>query len=250
MKRYYIVILGSVSLLFWGCASDRQPVTPADKAGEGGGGFRATSWGMDMEEVKAVEKKGTLVPGSPADELIYNDTLLGKITVRITYHFKDGQLRRGTYRLTAPRSIMEYTIFRIILSRKYGLPYQDAWTPTMAETIWLTPETEIDLLAEGSELKRYSLEDPESSRSISLSALKINYYDRVWFGHSIEQTEKEEAEDHETQTFYQKLIGDWVEIYPSYRSCLGYDPLLFPGDPMLVPGEEYEYEPGSSNSDF
>ena len=56
MKRYFIVILGSVSLLFWGCASDRQPVvTQADKAGEGGGGFRAASWGMDMEEVKEVE---------------------------------------------------------------------------------------------------------------------------------------------------------------------------------------------------
>ncbi|GAH68180.1 unnamed protein product, partial [marine sediment metagenome] len=104
MKRNAVVILWSITMLLLGCASDRQPVTQTDKAGGGGGGFRAASWGMNMEEVKEVEKKGTIIPGSPTDELIYKDTLLGKIPARVTYHFKNGQLRRGTYRLTDPRS--------------------------------------------------------------------------------------------------------------------------------------------------
>ena len=196
------------------------------------------------------EKTGSLVAGAPADELVYDGKLLGKIPVKITYHFQDGKLRRGTYEVISPESVMEYTIFQIILSRKYGRPRQTTETSEMAETNWVTPDTEIDLLAEGSQMDRYSLEKPEVSRSIELTALKSNYYDRAWFARSIKKSVKEEADLNESETYYQKLIGDWVQVFPSYRSCIGYDPFLFPGDPMFFPTDAYVYEPGSSDSDF
>ena len=249
MNKYFMVILGSISLLLLGCASSHQSV-PADKSDKGGGGFRGLAWGTDKTEVEGREKTRTPVAGSPADELVYDGKLLGKIPVEITYHFKDGQLRRGTYQVIRPKSVMEYTLFQIILSRKYGRPYQAAETSEMAETNWLTPGTEIDLLADGRQMNNYSLDKPEISRSVELTALKLNYYDRVWFARSIQKSVKEEADLKESETYYQKLIGDWVQVFPSYQSCIGYDPFLFPGDPMFVPGEEYEYEPGASGSDF
>lgn len=249
MKKYFIVLLGSFSLLLFGCASSHQSV-PADKADKGGGGFRGAVWGADKEEVERGEKTGSLVAGSPAEELVYDGKLLGKIPVTITYHFKEGKLRRGTYQVVRPKSVMEYTLFQIILSRKYGRPYQDAKTPEMVETNWLTPATEIDLLADGSRMESYSLKKPEVSRGVELTALKINYYDRAWFARSIRKSVKEEADLSESETYYQKLIGDWVQVFPSYRSCIGYDPFLFPGDPMFLPTDAYVYEPGSSDSDF
>jgi len=250
MKRNTIVILWSISMLILGCASDRQAVNPADKAAAAKNGFRGTSWGSDMVEVKKGEKTLTPVAGSPADELVYDGKLLGKIPVKITYHFKDGKLRRGTYQVIRPKSVMEYTLFQIILSRKYGRPFQAAETSEMAETNWLTPGTEIDLLADGRQMNDYSLEKPEVSRSVELTALKVNYYDRVWFARSIKKSVKEASDLKESETYYQKLIGNWVQVFPSYRSCIGYDPFLFPGDPMFLPTHAYVYEPGSSDSDF
>ncbi|HDL64752.1 MAG TPA: hypothetical protein ENH12_05110 [Proteobacteria bacterium] len=249
MKKYFIVLLGGFSLMLWGCASSHQSV-PADKADKGGGGFRGSAWGTDKAEVEKGEKTGSLVAGSPADELVYDGELLGKISVKITYHFEDGKLRRGTYQVVRPESVMEYTLFQIILSRKYGRPYQDAETSEMVEANWLTPDTEIDLLADGNQMESYSLKNPEVSRAVELTALKVNYYDRAWFARSISKSDKKEANLNESETFYQKLIGDWVQEYPSYRSCIGYDPYLFPGDPTLLPADEYVYEPGSSESDF
>ena len=236
MKRYFIVILGSVFLLLLGCTSDRQPATPAGKAGRGGGGFRNACWGMGRAQVRAVEKSAIPVPRSPEDKLIYEGRLLGKIKVEIIYHFEDGKLKRGTYRVTDPGGIMEYTIFRILLSEKYGKPYTVAGITTMAESSWLTPETEIDLLAEGTGLERYKLDKPEASRSIALASLEINYYDRSWFARGIERTVKEESRIDESEKLYQKLIGDWVEIYPSYRNYMNMDM-------MLQPGETYVYDP-------
>ena len=249
MKKYFVVILGSISLLFFGCASTHQSV-PANKADKGGGGFRGIAWGTDRAEVEKGEKTGSLAAGAPKAELVYDGKLLGKIPVKITYHFEDGKLRRGTYHVVRPKSVMEYTLFQIILSGKYGRPYQDAKTPEMVETSWLTPDTEIDLLADGSQMASYSLKKPEVSRAVELTALKINYYDRAWFAHSISKSEKEEADLNESETYYQKLIGDWVQVFPSYRSCIGYDPFLFPGDHMFLPADAYVYEPGSSDSDF
>ncbi len=248
MKNCFVVILGGISLFLFGCASSQQSVT-ADKADKEGG-FRGIAWGADKAEVEKGEKTGSLVAGSSEAELVYDGRLLGKIPVKITYHFEDDKLRRGTYQVVRPESVMEYTLFQIILSRKYGRPSQDAQTPEMVETSWLTPDTEIDLLADGSQMTSYSLEKPEVSRAVELTALKVNYYDRAWFARSIYKSEKEEAEDNETETYYQKLIGDWVQVFPSYRSCIGYDPFLFPGDPEFLPEDEYEYEPGSSDSDF
>jgi len=250
MNKNAIVIIWSISMLILGCASDRQAVNPADKTVAAGGGFRDASWGSNMDEVVKGEKTLTPVAGSPADELVYDGKLLGKIPVKITYHFKDGKLRRGTYQVTRPKSVMEYTLFQIILSRKYGRPSQAAETSEMAETNWLTPGTEIDLLADGSQMNNYSLEKPEVSRSIELTALKLNYYDRTWFARSIKKSQKQAADLNESETYYQKLIGDWVQVFPSYRSCIGYDPFLFPGDPMFMPTDAYVYEPGSSDSDF
>jgi len=249
MKKYFVVILGSISLLLFGCASTHQSVS-ANKADKGGGGFRGIAWGTDRAEVEKGEKKGSLADGASEDELVYDGKLLGKIPVKITYHFEDGKLRRGTYQVVRPKSVMEYTLFQIILSRKYGRPYQAGETSEMAETNWLTPGTEIDLLADGSQMNNYSLEKPEVSRSVELTALKLNYYDRTWFARSIKKSVKEEAVLKESETYYQKLIGDWVQVFPSYRSCIGYDSFLFPGDPMFMPTDAYVYEPGSSESDF
>ena len=249
MKKYFIVLLGSISVLFLGCASSHQSVT-ADKADKGGGGFRGSVWGTDKAEVEKGENRGSLIVGSPAEELVYDGKLLGKIPVKITYYFEDGKLRRGTYQVVRPKSVMEYTLFQIILSRKHGRPYQNAETSEMVETNWLTPDTEIDLLADGNQMESYSLKKPEVSRAVELTALKVNYYDRSWFARSINKSEKVEADLNESETFYQKLIGDWVQVFPSYRSCIGYDPFLFPGDPMVFPADEYVYEPGSSASDF
>ena len=232
MKRIFIVLLWSTPLLLLGCASDRQPATPADR----GGDFRSACWSMDQAQVRAVEKGAIPVPQSPEDKLIYKGRLLGKIKVEIIYHFEDGKLRRGTYRVTEPGGIMEYTIFRILLSEKYGKPYTVAGITTMAESSWLTPETEIDLLAEGEGLERYKLDEPEASRSIALASLKINYYDRIWFARSIKRTVKAESQEDESQKMYQQLIGDWVQVYPSYRDYLDMGM-------MLEPGETYVYDP-------
>ena len=140
MKRNLIVLLCCVSLLLLGCASDRQPTTPADKAGKEETNFRGACWGMTPEAVRATEKTARPVPQSPEDKLIYEGSLLGKIKVEIVYHFEGGKLRRGTYRVVEPGGIMEYTIFRIVLSEKYGKPYTVARITTMAESNWLTPE--------------------------------------------------------------------------------------------------------------
>jgi|GEM_PF-1217607 len=232
MKRIFIVFFWITSLLFLGCASDRQPATPADKTGN----FRRACWGMDRVQVEAVEKSALPAARSPESQLIYEGKLLGKIKVEIIYHFEDGKLKRGTYRVTEPGGIMEYTIFRILLNKKYGKPYSIDRIMTMAESSWLTPETEIDLWAEGTGLDRYDLSKPEDSLSIALNSLEINYYDRNWFAHDIKRTVKEESRINESEQMYQKLIGDWVEIYPSYRGYLDMGM-------MLEPGEEYVYDP-------
>lgn len=250
MRAKLITNIAWIALLFLGCATDKQLVKTEGKIDHESGGFRGVSWGSDQATVEKKEVQGNLLSGTSDDELVYQGKLLGKIPVEIVYHFKKGKLRRGTYQVIRSKSIMEYTLFHIILSRKYGRPYQDAKTSEMMESNWLTQDTEIDLLAEGSRIIEYLLEKPEVSKSIDLVSLKINYYDRAWFSQSIRRTEKEEAEVNESETYYQKLIGDWVQVFPSYRSCIGYDPFLFPGDPMFLPEDAYVYEPGSSDSDF
>ncbi|MEA1928801.1 MAG: hypothetical protein U9N73_11405 [Candidatus Auribacterota bacterium] len=244
------IIVAGMALFIFGCASDSHLKSSKEVAGRGEEGFRGVSWGSEKEEVKKFEEKGTPVSSASADELMYDGKLLGKIPVKITYHFEEGKLRRGTYQVVRSESVMEYTLFQIILSRKYGSPYQHSEVPDMIETNWLTPETEIDLLADGSQMTSYSLKKPEVSRAVQISSIKLNYYDRSWFARSMEKTVKEEASLNESETYYQKLIGDWVQLFPSFRSCVGYDPFLFPGDPMFLPEDEYVYEPGSSDSDF
>ncbi|MFH1037713.1 MAG: hypothetical protein V1789_03470 [PVC group bacterium] len=237
MKKIELWVVAGIVLLVLGCASSEK----SSPAGEGGKNvekspFRNTQWGMSREQVEKAEKTAVAVISPKADELVYDGTLLGKIPVRITYHFQDGRLRRGTYRVTDPGSIMEYTIFRLVLGRKYGKPFNEARTPDLVQMSWLTPETEVDLLGEGTNLDRYSLQTPGASQEIKLSFIKINYYDRRWFGHSVEETEKAEADVDESEKLYRQLIGDWVEIYPSYRDYMD-------GAMMLEPGETYVYDP-------
>ncbi len=237
MKKNALCFFTLVSLFVLGCASSDKspPAAPGEKARDDTP-FRNARWGMSMEQVEQAEKKGVAQISPEADELVYEASLLGKVPVRIVYHFQDGKLRRGTYQVEHPGSIMEYTIFRLVLGRKYGKPFNEARTPQMVQMSWRTPESEIDLLGDGKNLERYSLQKPEASQKIELASIRANYYDRRWFGHSVEETEKAEGNVDESEKLYQQLFGDWVEIYPSYRDYMA-------GAMMLEPGETYVYDP-------
>ncbi len=173
-------------------------LTPRGRAGD----FRAAEWGMTEQEVKAAEKKAVPVPDSPPGQLLYDGLLLGKLKARIVYRFADGKLVRGEYRLTGPLKASDYRILRKVLAGKYGNPRSDTAAEGLAETVWLTGETEIDLLGRGD----------LSSSDAALSGVEINYYARKWYRRSIETTKREESEDKETADIRKKTVGGWVEV--------------------------------------
>ena len=189
-----------------------------------------------MEEVEGtLEDAGAVISRSP-DELVCRDTLLKKFPAEAVYHFTDGELRRGAYRVGGPESIIEYTIFRLVLARKYGPVHSEAAAPEVIEAVWLTPRTEIDLAGSGSGLEGYAFLYPERGRSGRLAKIEVNYYDRGWFARDRKRTAREEASARESEDLYRKLIGDWVRVYPSYRDYME-------GAMMLQPGETYVYDP-------
>ncbi len=229
-----ILSIGAVLLLF-GCASGTGSApTTAPPPPEGD--FRGAVWGMGMAEVEETLEDAGAVISRSSDELVCRDTLLKKFPAEALYHFIDGKLRRGEYRRAEPAGIIEYTIFRLVLARKYGPVYSEAAAPEVIEAVWLTPRTEIDLSGDGTGLEGYSFLHPEQSRSAELAKIEVNYYDRDWFARDRKRTAREEASVRESESLYRKLIGDWVEVYPSYRDYME-------GAMMLEPGETYVYDP-------
>jgi len=235
MKLPVAGLIAFATLLLFGCASgERTPTADAGPPPEGD--FRGAVWGMGMEEVEgSLEDPAAIISRTP-DELVCRDTLLQKFSAEAVYHFADGKLRRGGYRVSGPGGIIEYTIFRLVLARKYGPVHSETAAPDIIEAVWLTPRTEIDLSGTGVGLEKYSFLHPERSRGCELAKIEINYYDRGWFDRDRKRTAKEEASVRESENLYQKLIGDWVQVYPSYRTYME-------GAMMLEPGETYVYDP-------
>lgn len=228
-----------IALLVLGCAGGKRNAPPP-AAPPSGGDFRGAAWGMEMEDVEGTLEDVSAVISRTPDMLVCRDTLLKRFPVEAVYYFTEGKLRRGSYRVVDLDGIIDYTIFRIVLARKYGPVYSEASAPEEIEAVWLSPRTEIDLTGSGNALEEYSLFDPERSREGELAKIEINYYDRKWFDRDRERTEKTEAAVKESEALYQQLIGDWIEVYPSYRDYME-------GAMMLEPGETYVYDPGYYN---
>lgn len=235
MKLHTAGLVAGTVLLLFGCASGNG-TSRVDAGPPPGGDFRGAVWGMGMAEVEGTLEDAGAVISRTSDELVCRDTLLKRFSAEAVYYFTDGKLRRGGYRIADPAGIIEYTIFRLVLARKYGPVHSEAAAPEVIETVWLTSRTEIDLSGSGSSLEGYSFHHPERSRSGELAKIEINYFDRKWFDRDRKRTAKEEASGRESEDLYRKLIGDWVRVYPSYRTYME-------GAMMLEPGETYVYDP-------
>ncbi len=232
MKIRTMVSLAATVLVLLGCAGRQGSTPPPPPEGD----FRGAAWGMGIDEIEQSLKAHSEVVSRSADELVVRDTLLNRFPAEVGYHFTDGRFRRGSYRVAAVGKVIDYTIFRIVLGRKYGPVHSAVAVPEEVEAVWLTPRTEIDLAGKGSGLGGYAFLHPERSRDGELSRIEINYYDRDWFARDLERTEKTEAAIGESEDLYRKLIGDWVQVFPSYRDYME-------GSMMLEPGETYVYDP-------
>ena len=222
-------------LFLFGCAAGegiRTRKTPPPERGD----FRGKVWGMEQEAVAAMIPDDTYVIASTPDSLVIRDLVLDKYSAEATYHFSDGRLNRGSYRIDDPEGVIDYTIFRMVLEGAYGPVYSEVAAPEIIETVWLTPRTEIDLSGAGRDLEGYTFLHPEESRGAVLDRIKVNYYDREYFARERKKTVRAEASIGESEELYQKLIGDWVQVYPDYRSYLE-------RAVMLQPGQTYLYEP-------
>ena len=238
MKRSTGILAVGLMLFISGCASTGS--APPASAPPPEGDFRGAAWGMSMEEVEGSLEDPSAVTSRSPEELVCRDTLLEKFPAEAFYGFTDGKLRRGGYRVPGLGKVIDYTIFRLVLARKYGPVHSQASAPEVVEAVWLTPRTEIDLSGSGSRLEAYSFFHPERSRSAELDKIEVNYYDREWFARDRKRTEKTEAAIGESEDLYRKLIGDWVQVFPSYRDYME-------GAMMLEPGETYVYDPSYYN---
>ena len=236
MKFKLAGLLAGTTLLLIGCAGRQREAAPPPP----GGDFRGAAWGMEMDEVLGTLENSAAVVSRAPDELVVRDTLMKRFPAEAGYHFIDGKFRRGSYRISAGGKVIEYTIFRIVLARKYGPVHSETAAPETVEAVWLTPRTEIDLTGKGSGLEDYALLHPERSRGGELTGVEINYYDRGWFARDLERSEKTEASIGESEDLYRKLIGDWVQVFPSYGDYME-------GAMMLEPGETYVYDPSYYN---
>ncbi len=237
MKLELAGLLAGTTLLLIGCAGGRRAAAPPPPPG---GDFRGAAWGMEMEEVLGTLEDTAAVVSRAPEELVVRDTLLKRFPAEAGYHFTGGKLRRGSYRIAAAGKVIEYTIFRIVLGRKYGPAHSEAAVPEEVEAVWLTPRSEIDLAGKGRGLGGYAFLHPERSRDGELTEVEINYYDREWFARDRRRSEKTEASIGESEDLYRKLIGNWVQVFPSYRDYME-------GAMMLEPGETYVYDPEAYN---
>ncbi len=233
MKIRIIGGLAVTVLVLFGCAGMEKSSSPPPPPG---GDFRGASWGMGMDEVEETLAANLEIVSRAPDELVVRDTLLKRFPAEAGYHFTDGRLRRGSYRVAEAGKVIDYTIFRIVIGRKYGPAHNQSAAPETIEAVWLTPRTEIDLTGSGEDLENYDFLHPGPARDGELDRIEINYYDRAWFTRDLERSEKTEAAIGESEDLYRKLIGDWVQVFPSYRDYMD-------GAMMLEPGETYVYDP-------
>ncbi len=222
-----------------GCAAGertRISDTPPPERGD----FRGMVWGMEQEAVAAMIPGDTYVVSCTPDRLVIRERILDRFVAEAAYHFSDGRLNRGSYRVGDPEGVIDYTIFRMVLEGAYGPVYSEVAAPEIVETVWLTPRTEIDLSGSGRDLEGYTFLHPEGSRGARLDRIKVNYYDREYFARERKKTVRAEAALAESEELYQKLIGDWVQVYPDYRSYLERAVMLQPGGTYLYEPEYYD----------
>lgn len=235
MRKKLTGLTALTALLLLGCAAGertRISATPPPQRGD----FRGAVWGMEQEAVAALIPDDTYVISSTPESLVIRERVLDRFTAEATYHFRGEKLNRGSYRIDDPETVLDYTIFRMVLEGAYGPVYSKVAAPEIIETVWLTPRTEIDLSGVGRNLEGYSFFHPEGSRGAGLDGIKVNYYDREYFARDIRKTVRAEAAIGESEELYRELIGNWVQVYPGYRSYLE-------RAVMLQPGQTYLYEP-------
>ena len=207
-----LVSIIAAGLILGGCAAG-----PSEKGpGAGGYNFRDTRWGMSPVEVEAAEAALAPPVKTTPESLLYRGTVMEKIPVEIAYHFKGGQLVRGTYFFRDDLNTGKYSMFFYILAKKYGDPVNSGRTEEIAQATWEAGPTEIDILARGKNFTDYRPGQGTSDAGVKVDSIDINYYDRSWFRKSAKRIEKEEKEDAETSRVYHRYIGDWVELFPDY----------------------------------
>lgn len=135
MKRILSLILCGILILgFTGC--EQKAKNPF----EGRGDFRNASWGMTIDEAKALEATELL---AETEEAILYQVQVGKYTdVSMSYLFQRNQLNRGVYLFTeehkdASLYIEDFDQIKEALSEVYGKPKLDAsnWVDEPSGTI-------------------------------------------------------------------------------------------------------------------
>lgn len=120
-----------------------------------GADFRAVSWEMSVEEVKAAEETEPIAEigydGTEEFRMVYRDSLFG-VEVELRYWFYEGKLKRATYSF---REVMEkekaeevYAHARLALSEKYGAATEVRITDLKsASHTWELEHTRVSLNA-------------------------------------------------------------------------------------------------------
>lgn len=207
-----IVFAALAALILPACAGPEK----AEPVRETRSGFRDVSWGMTPAQVETVETDLGEPEEKTPDSLTYSGELLGEMGAKIVFHFQEGGLVRGTYRLAGDLGVDQVDALRFILGKKYGIPVNSGRSEGMAQTTWRTPGTEIDLLIRGSGLENYRPGAIAETGPVEISSIDINYYDRDYFKKSSARIAKEEKQEKETDRAYHRYVGPWVELYPDY----------------------------------